>query len=123
LYAVHGTRVTAWWVEEKHRLTADIALAWPNVEERRAACELLGWERILKELKARTIDVDPDPEIGELLELQLPDIGRARFLRVRCGTGRMFALPVPPEIQTALAANAWGYDIPTDLLIQKEQRT
>ena len=31
--------------------------------------------------------------------------------RVRCGTGRDFCLPVPPECATALAANAWLYGV------------
>jgi len=30
---------------------------------------------------------------------------------VTCGTGRTFALPVPPEMTTALAANAWTYGL------------
>jgi hypothetical protein len=58
-----------------------------------------------------------------LVEVNLPDAGRERFLRVRCGTGRNFAIPVPPTLKTALAANAWTYDIPADLMKQKEIRT
>jgi hypothetical protein len=100
-----------------------MALTWKNTEQRRAACEILGWETVLRELNATTIDADDDPEIGELVEVEIPDIGRERFLRVKCGTGRMFALPVPPDMKTALAANAWGYDIPVDLLKQKDFRT
>jgi hypothetical protein len=123
LYHSHGTSVPAEWIEDRNALTPQTALTWANVEQRRAACEILGWERILCELNATTIDTDPDPEIGQLVEVTIPEIGRERFLRVRCGTGRAFALPVPPTVTTALAANAWTFDIPPDLLAQKEHRT
>ena len=58
------------------------------------------------------IDRDEDPEIGELVEVEIPEIGREKFLRVLCGTGREFALPVPPDMKTALQANSWtfGFD-------------
>jgi hypothetical protein len=123
LYYWHGTTIPEDWIEHPETLTASIALRTENLEQRRAACEMLGWDRILNELDAVEIDRDPDPEIGILLEVNLPDSGRERFLRARCGTGRQFALPVPSDIPTALAANAWTYDIPADLLKQKEHRT
>lgn len=75
---------------------------------------LLGGKRTatsFKKLNATTIEKDADPEVGELVEVDIPDIGRERFLRVRCGTGRRFALPVPPEMTTALQANCWTYGI------------
>ena len=123
LYHSHGTAVPAEWIEDRKSLTAKIALTWENVEQRRAACEILGWDVIVSELNARVLDTDDDPQIGQLFEVDLPDIGRERFLRVQCGTGRQFCLPVPPTVNTALAANAWTYDIPTDLLTTKESRT
>ena len=107
----------------KPSLTGKQALEETNLERRRAACEIVGWARILDELNGKTIDKDDDPEIGELIEVNLPDAGRERFLRVRCGTGRDFAIPVPPTVQTAIEANCWTYDIPTDMLKQKEFRT
>jgi hypothetical protein len=112
LYHWHGTRIPGEWIEDRASLTPQMALTWTNIEQRRAACEILGWERILSALNARTIDKDGDPEIGELVEVEIPEIGRERFLRVRCGTGRQFALPVPPHVKTALEANSWtfGFD-------------
>ena len=123
LYHWHGVRIPAEWIEDKASLTPAIALSQENVELRRVACEILGWARILRELKAKTIQKDPDPEIGELIEVDLPDAGKERFLRVRCGTGREFAIPVPRAMKTALEANAWTYDIPANLLQHKEFRT
>ncbi len=110
LYHWHGVKIPAEWIEEKDKLTAKTALTWENVEQRRAACEILGWDKILVELNAKTIDKDPDPEVGELLEVMLEG-SKERFIRVQCGTGRKFALPVPPNMKTALQANAWTFGI------------
>jgi hypothetical protein len=122
IYAWHGVRVPREWIEDKS-ITAEQALKQDNVELRRVACEIVGWDRILNDLDIKIINVDPDPQIGTLVEVNLPDAPRERFLRVLCGTGRTFVIPVPNHVQTALEANAWTYDIPTDLLKQKEHRT
>jgi hypothetical protein len=123
IYAWHGVRVPEAWIADKAALTAASALGQQNVEQRRAACEIVGWARILKELSAKTIDKDGDPEIGELVEVNLPDAGKERFLLVRCATQREFALPVPRNMKTALEAQAWTYDMPIDLMKLKESRT
>jgi hypothetical protein len=91
-----------------------MALTWENMEQRRAACEILGWNNILKTLKAKVIDEDEDKMVGTLLSVNLPGLGKEQFLRVLCGTGREFAIPVPPTVKTALEANAWSYDMPLD---------
>ena len=124
LYHWHGVRIPGEWIEDRESLTPKTALTWENIEQRRAACEILGWDAILSELSAITIDEDGDPEIGTLVEVEIPEIGRERFLRVRCGTGRQFALPVQPTRRTALEANAWsyGFDNPQDF-IKPEVRT
>jgi hypothetical protein len=122
LYHWHGVKVPAEWIESR-TLTPAEALSQSNIELRRAACEIIGWARILAELDAKIIDHDDDPEIGDLVEVSLPDAGKQRFLRVLCATKREFALPVPSNMKTALEANAAGYDIPVDLLKQKEFRT
>ena len=78
---------------------------------------------LLRELKAKTIDSDEDPKIGELVEVNIPEIGKEKFLRVLCGTGRRFALPVPPTMKTALEANAWTYGVDIQVLKALEART
>ena len=123
LWHWHGIAVPEAWVVDKAALTPEVALGQDNLELRRAACEIVGWDRILTELGGSTIDRDIDPEIGELVEVNLPGSGKEKFLRVLCGTGRRFAIPVPREMRTALEANAWTYDLPIDLLKQKEVRT
>ena len=123
LHAWRGTVVPAEWIESPRSLAPSIALKWENIEQRRAACEILGWDKIIKSLKPKVINTNPDPMIGELLEVDLPDSGKERFLRVRCATGRVFALPVPPNMETALEANASTYGVDPETYSQLEIRT
>lgn len=123
VYAWHGVRIPKEWIENKKSLTPKIALTWENVEQRRAACEILGWTHILNTLKAKVVNQDEDPEVGTLVEVNLPDIGKTKFLKVLCGTKREFALPVPPEMKTALEANAWTWGLDADSFIKPEVRT
>jgi hypothetical protein len=120
VFAWHGTRIPREWIEDKSSLNGKIALAVENVEQRRVACEIVGWANVLEQLKAKTIDKNENEEIGELVEVLIPDSGKEKFLRVRCGTGRGFAIPVPPEMKTALQANAWtyGFDNPSDYSLE-----
>lgn len=100
------------WLGEGSVLTPEICLHWENVEQRRCACEIYGWHNILDELNAVTINEHENPIVGKLVEVEIPDIGKERFLDVICGTGRRFALPVPPDIATALDAQAWMNQVP-----------
>lgn len=121
LYHWHGVAIPGEWVTGS-KPSAKEALKWENMEQRRAACEIVGWAAILRELKAKVINADSDPEIGTLVECELPDAGKERFLRVQCGTGREFALCVPPTMKTAREANSWTYSLPAKEL-QPEVRT
>ena len=123
LYHWHGVSIPAEWIEFKQNLTARTALTLPNIEQRRAACEIIGWDRILSELKARIIDEDDDPQVGTLVEVSLPDAGKERFLRVVCGTGRKFALPVPRTVKSAVEAQAWTWGLDTSEFKKPEIRT
>ena len=109
-YHWRGLRVPEKWVTGEPPSAREV-LALENIEKRRAACEIVGWKKILNELDAKVIDEDGDPEIGALLEADLPDSGKERFLKVKCGTGREFVLPVPPHVSTALEANAWTWGL------------
>ena len=122
LYHWHGVSIPKEWVSGQ-KPTAQDAISWPQIEQRRAACEIAGWGNILEELDASIIDVDDDPEVGILLECSLPDAGKQRFLKVVCGTGRMFVLPVPPSCETALEGNLWTYGIDANRSFIPEVRT
>lgn len=123
IFVWHGVRVDRKWIMEKDKLTAKEALSQTNLELRRVACEIVGWAKILKDLKSRVIDQDPDETIGTLLRVNIPDVGEENFLQVRCGTGRQFAIPVPPEMKTAAEANAWTFGLSSDEIRDLEVRT
>lgn len=124
VYMWHGVRVPREWImDPKNSLTPEIALYWENTEQRRAACEIMGWNNIIKMLNPKVIDENTNPQIGTLLEVDHENIGRERFLRVQCGTGRTFVLPVPPEVRTAAEANAWTYNIAANDIYDIEVRT
>jgi hypothetical protein len=102
--------------------TPEEALQHPNLELRRVAMELVGWDAVVETLRPVVVDQDPDPAIGTLLRAEMPmpgGFGRSstqtqQFLRVRCGTGRQFSLLVPPDVRTAREANAWTYGLEPD---------
>lgn len=121
LFHWHGVRVPREWIMDKGMLTADVALSQENSELRRSACEIIGWNNVLSQLGEVVLDEDPDPQIGILVEVELEG-NKERFIKVKCGTGRDFALPVPPDMKTALQANAWTYGI-DDVDYKPEVRT
>ena len=123
VYSWHGTRIPGKWIEDRENLDPMTALTWENVEQRRCAAEIIGWHNVLDKLKVKVIDDDGDPEIGTLVEVNIPDIGKERFLKVQCGTGRTFALPVPPEMQTAIQAQAWTFNLDLEEFTKPEVRT
>jgi hypothetical protein len=110
-YWWHGTQISAEWIENKNERTAKEALEENNAEKRRAYCEIIGWEKILSDLDAEVVDKDKSPAVGTLLRVDLPAAKGSQFLKVRCGTGRTFALPVPENMKTAIEAQAWMYQI------------
>lgn len=122
IYAWRGTRVPRAWIENPESLDPRLALTHENVEQRRCVAEILGWEKVLNLLNPKVIDTDEDEEIGQLLEVEVAG-NLERFLKVRCGTGRRFVLPVPPTVQTALEANAWTFGLDSAALKGLEVRT
>jgi hypothetical protein len=113
-----GTHVPEQWILGEKPTAAEL-LKRENVEERRAGFEIIGWDALLTELNAKVIDQHSNPQIGALLEADIPDSGTERFLKVECGTGRSFVIPVPPTVDTAVEAQAWtyGFDDVNDFLI------
>lgn len=113
-----GFQIHAWdgvvfpgeWIKEKPEPRE--AFTWRNTEQRRIACEMVGWDNIFKVMDAEVVNKDKNPEIGELICIKdWRDENPEMFLRVRCGTGRNFVLPVPPHMKTALEANAWTWGL------------
>ena len=123
-YFWHGTPIEAEWVEDKDNVDPSLAITHENAESRRALAEILGWHAVLEQLDTKVIDEDADPVVGTLLDAEIPDEGRQRFLRVLCPkTDRIFALRIPPpedrehpEIDTALKAQAWIQGVGVDII-------
>lgn len=108
----HGQIIPKEWIFDKSSLTPDVLLHWKDVHQRRAACEIIGWANVLKLLNATTVDEDVDPTIGTLVEVDLPDSGKERFLlALDPNVDRIVGLSVLLEHETALEANSWTYDI------------
>ena len=108
VYAWHGVRIPGDWIE--NGISVKQAFRIENLEKRQAAFEVVGWENVVNKLNPNIIDSD-HPEIGQLLEVEIPDFGPAKFLKVLCGTKRSFVLRVPLEMTTARQANAWTYGL------------
>lgn len=123
LYYWHGTKVPENWIEDKDNLDPKLALTHPNIEERRCLAEIVGWEKVLTQTDPTLVDKASNPQIGTLYRVDLPDAPGSQFLKVACGTGRTFVLPVPPDMKTALQANAWTYDVPEEVIKNLEVRT
>lgn len=119
VHAWRGIRVPAEWIETKDKLDPKTALTWQNIEQRHAAANILGWDKVLASVASRTVDKNRDPMIGTLIEADLPDAPNSKFLKVRCATGRDFVLAVPAEMKTAREANAWTWRLkPNELKLE-----
>lgn len=110
VYAWRDITVPKEWIENRDSLDTATALAVENVEQRRAACEIIGWHKVLSDPKLNPVVIDKDePHIGTLIQVDLPDAPEQWFLQFQCATGRTFAEPVTDKsFNTALKANAGG---------------
>jgi len=122
LYSWHGTKVPDRWIKSKDKLTAAEVLRQENLEIRRAGIDIVGWDRILSELGGKIVAEAP-PEVGILYDITLPDVGVRRLLKVRCGTGRKFAVVVPNECKTPFEAQSWLHGFPPSEFELPEIRT
>ena len=123
LSAWHGQAVPDEWLTGSPPAAKD-ALHWPNMDQRAAACEIVGWANILDQLDARTVEDSGDPVWGKLVEVNLPDSGKERFLDAMCGTGRRFALPVPPKTGSVDEAQSVLHGgLPVEILKHCVERT
>lgn len=63
---------------------------------------------MLSVLDSKTIDHDPDPSHGDLIELRLPGLDQpGRFLKAECPRNGTIVEGVPGNIKTVLEAQAW----------------
>jgi len=123
IYAFHGVRVPSHWIERADTLTASDVFKEQNAEVRRAGCEIIGWDRVLAGIDAKLIDADGDEFIGTLYRGTIPGAKECGFLKVKCGTGRDFVIPVAPGLQSAIEAQAWIAGQPLKDWMKPEVRT
>jgi hypothetical protein len=148
LHAWHGRRVPAWVIEKP---TVEAIAGEPNIEVRRCAVEVLGWERFTREANLQVVipgtrgwtynraaaDTEaavPDPgNPGQHLVLyDVPEHlwgSRIRLLMCtngsteRDGTRRRYGLTVPAEISDPVEAAAWTYNLTRDEYAATMRRT
>jgi hypothetical protein len=131
IYHWHGVSVPAHWIEDRANLDPNEVIQIENVEQRAAGCAIVGWPKMLKVLKARVIDDSGSPDIGQLIELDLPGLSQAgRFLKAECPRNGTIVEGVPLlsdidnlPINTALAAQAWRIGDPQSEYVQPPRRT
>ena len=115
IYAWHGTRLPAEWVENRATIDPAEILKAPNVEQRSAGAAMLGWPRMVSKLNREIIDGDPDSDVGALIELTMPGLLKpGRFLQAVCVRNGPIVEGVPRTsdidgrpIETAMQAQAW----------------
>jgi hypothetical protein len=133
-WAWHGVHVPA----DLIRTGWDAAriLAEPNAEVRRCAIERMGWDKFVTAAGLQQVgETVPDPgNPGN--DLSLYDVPERIYgtvgVRVllctngtpdRDGTTRHYGLTVPAEIDNALDAAAWGYDLTPGEYARAQRRT
>ncbi len=131
LHFWHGTRVPAWVVQAP---SVAAIHAESNVEVRRCAIEVLGWDSYLASAGLRLVDTAADPGNPGCM-LRLYDVPAevwgepARVLLAtngspeRDGSRRRYGLPVPADVDTAVHAAAWTYGLTHDQYTRLVRRT
>jgi len=105
-YWWHGVQIDDAWIEKKDKLTAKQAINEKNAEKKRILYEIIGAEKIAKEVGAKCVQKD---DFGQLYTAQLnDDRGRlATWVKVVCpSTAREYWNRVSPECKTAREALA-----------------
>lgn len=131
VYAWHGTRVPEWVIEEPD---AERAIRERNSEVRRAALEVVGWDKAIAHIGLKPIATAPDPANfpHELALYSLPEEFYDQPVNLllmvngspdRSGELRLYGETVPADITDPLAAAAWQYDVPVDAYAGLVRRT
>lgn len=118
-YIVDNVDIPPEWIKTPEVLTPSLVLGWTNIEQRRIAASLLGWQNILPAIGAKTVATD---KWGELVEATL-DGELTRFVRVVCATGREFVLVTDNDVKTPLEAVALSYGVAPEVYARLEVRT
>jgi hypothetical protein len=104
----HGTTLPEWGQRPSSEWESMRLLTEQNAEVRRALIQGIGYERIARELGARTVHTDRDME---LLRITADvDVEPVQLLKVVCpSTQHTHILRVPPETETCEQARHWTF--------------
>jgi hypothetical protein len=106
LYHVHGVEVPGEIIERPETITVERVDAERNAEVRRVMIERYGADRFLVDGGAQLVHSDG---YGDLYRREIVDDEPLVMVKVICpSTDREYYLRVPPDVQTAEAAIAWG---------------
>jgi hypothetical protein len=113
LWAWRGVQVPRFVVETPHEITTEKVLKESNQEVRRVMLERFGYDKLLTELGATTLDTSKWGTLLSTDKLKTYLEGEdeeARFVLVTDpSTSRRYALRVDPSCTTAHAAVAWTF--------------
>ena len=130
LYAWHGARVPARWIEHRAELDPNEVIKAENVEHRAAGAAIVGWPKMLSVLKSKVVDDSGSRDVGQLIELRLPGLSEpGRFLKADCPRNGVIVEGVPRvddygvPIETALHAQAWRVGLHPSEYAHPEVRT
>jgi len=117
-YFLNGIKVPEWLVmTDSGKILPSLALEEKNVDVQREIIRKVGAERMLKECKAKTLDVfvDSHTKIGneyKLMEMNIGSVSRKYLYFEHASLPTVFyAQPVHPDLKRALHARAWMLNI------------
>jgi len=127
LYHWHGVSVPSHWIEDKESLQPQEVLAHENVEQRAAGCAIVGMHRMLDSLEHTIIDSSLDEEIGDLIEIKMPNLPESElYLKFSCPrNGEMMEAVNKRELEVPNLhhAHAWHANVPAKLYTKPQQRS
>jgi hypothetical protein len=125
VWAIHGVRVTEQIVMHPETITVDDIWAETNAEVRRVMIDQLGWDQFINLAALKLVDEQDDPG-NPGCTIALYDVPAKVYdepVRVilvtnaspeRDGTRRRFGITVPANIDDAVAAAAWTFQLSRD---------
>jgi len=116
IYAVHGTRLSEWIIEQPEKITPEKIREEANVEIRRVMLDKFGWENYLTTSDAELLSSDG---WGDLFRIDIPSDEPLVMVKLinstpdPSGETKRYFMRVPPSTETAEAAVAWlgGFEV------------
>ena len=122
VYALNGVRVSEQIVLHPETITSEEVMKEGNAEVRRVMCERMGWDNFIEQANLTMVDEAQDPGNGDntlrLYDTPEQVLGTPiRLLLVTNATPKLdgkipkYGVTVPAEIDSAVDAAAWTFDV------------